>query len=269
MDAPDPLTGHSYLLHTPHDFEGTRGLTCVEKRSCYLRPNLPTVGLQASVTLCAVVRFTCLDLHKCAQRSPLIYPANRIRSDGRPRRILCYKMGSIDSGPWCWDATTQAASDDPPSQRRGGRGVLSFSFKVRVRQGRVTLPCESLGGVRVPNTTSPFRSVRPEYSMSIYTIYLPSRALNSRGKNHQRLLVHRGKTFLMSLDLSRARHLQVVSMKPFHLFLRVLHTFVWFPSIVVLRAPFPFYKIPNRFHCFIPSSNLSGVGNDLALHNPF
>jgi len=27
VDAPDPLTGHSYLLHALHDFVGTRGLT--------------------------------------------------------------------------------------------------------------------------------------------------------------------------------------------------------------------------------------------------
>ena len=60
-------------------------------------------------------------------------------------------MCSIDSGLWCWDATTQAAGDDAPSQRRGWRGVLSFSFEVRVRQGRVTLPCKSLRGVRAPN----------------------------------------------------------------------------------------------------------------------
>jgi len=30
MDAPDPLTGHSYLLHTLHDLVGTRGLTFVQ-----------------------------------------------------------------------------------------------------------------------------------------------------------------------------------------------------------------------------------------------
>jgi len=71
-------------------------------------------------------------------------------------------MCSIDSGLWCWDATTQAASDDAPSQRRGWRGVLSFSFEVRMRQGRVTLPRKSLRGVRAPNTSSPLRSVRPE-----------------------------------------------------------------------------------------------------------
>jgi len=29
MDARDPLTGHSYLLHTLHDLVGTRGLSFV------------------------------------------------------------------------------------------------------------------------------------------------------------------------------------------------------------------------------------------------
>ena len=86
--------------------------------------------------------------------SPLIYPANRTRSDRRPRRIRCYKMCSIDSGLWCWDATTDAVSDDGPSQRRGWWGVFSFSFEVRVRQGRVTLPCKSSRGVRAPNSMS-------------------------------------------------------------------------------------------------------------------
>jgi len=61
-------------------------------------------------------------------------------------------MCSIASGVWCWDATTQAASDDVPTQHRGWSGVLSFSFKVRVCQGRVTLPCKSSQGVRAPNT---------------------------------------------------------------------------------------------------------------------
>ena len=76
-------------------------------------------------------------------------------------------MCFIDSGLWCRDTTTQAASDDTLFQRRGWRGVLSFSFEVGVRQGRVTWPCKSLPGVRSPNMSSPLRSVRPEYSMSI------------------------------------------------------------------------------------------------------
>jgi len=89
------------------------------------------------------------------------------------------------------------------------------------------------------------------------------------GKNHQSLLAHQWKTFLMLLDLSGARHLRVPCMKPFHLFLRVLHTFAWFPSIFVLRAAFPFYKIPKLLHRFIPFPNISCVGDDLTLDNPF
>jgi len=30
VDSPDPLTGHSYLLRTLHDFVGTSGLTFVQ-----------------------------------------------------------------------------------------------------------------------------------------------------------------------------------------------------------------------------------------------
>jgi len=166
VDSPDPLIGHNYRLHTLHDFVGTRGLTFV--RIVLLPSTHPSDCLSSSV--CNFMRrrpIHLLPLAYGARRSPLIYPANRTRSDGRPRRIWCYKMCSIDSGLWCWDATTQAASDDALSQRRGWRGVLSFSFKVRMRQGRVTLPCKSLRGVRAPNTSSPLRSVRPEYSMSI------------------------------------------------------------------------------------------------------
>jgi len=131
------------------------------------------------------------------------------------------------------------------------------------------LPCKSLRGVRAPNTSSPLRSVRPEYSMSIIQTIFPSRAPHSRGKNHRRLLVHRWKTFLMSLDLFLARHLRVFSMKPFHLFRRILHTLGWLPSILILRAAFPFHKIPQLFHLFIPSSNLSRVRNDLTIDDPF
>jgi len=155
VDAPDPLTGHSYLLHTPHAFVpvGTRGLTCVQH--VLLPSTQPSDCLSSSV--CNLMRRRPIHLPPLAsdaRRSPLICPANRIRSDGRPRRIRCYKMGSIDNGLWCWDATTQAASDDAPSQRWGWRGVLSFSFKVRRRQGRLTFPCKSLRGVRAPNKSA-------------------------------------------------------------------------------------------------------------------
>jgi len=66
VDAPNPLTGHSYLLHTLYVFVGTRGLTSC-KMSRFFRPTLPTVCLQVSVTLWAAVWFTCLHLHKVAK----------------------------------------------------------------------------------------------------------------------------------------------------------------------------------------------------------
>ena len=139
VNAPNPLTGHSYLLHTLHVFVGTRGLSFVQ--------NVPLPSTlwsdNLSLSVCNLMR--CYPMHLLppahgARRSPLIYPANRIRLDRQPRRILCYKMYFNNSGLWCWDATTQAASDDAPSQRRGRRGVLSLFFKVRAHQGRVTLP---------------------------------------------------------------------------------------------------------------------------------
>jgi len=178
-------------------------------------------------------------------------------------------MCFADSRLWCWDATTQAASEDAPSQHRGRRRVLSFSFKVGLHQGRVALPCTSLRGVRAPNTSSPLRTVRPEYSVSIIQFFHPFRVLHSRGKNHRRFPVHQWKTFLMLLDLSGARHLRVLSMKPFHIFLRVPHSSRWLPSILLLRAAFLFYKIPKLFHRFIPSSIPSRVGNDITLDYSF
>jgi len=177
-------------------------------------------------------------------------------------------MCSIDSGVWCWDATTQAASDAARSQRWGWRGLLSFSFEVGVRQGRVTLPWKCLRGVRAANSSFPLRSVLPEYSMSIIHFLYLFRALHRTGKNHPRSLVHRWKTDLMSLDLSRARHLRVLSMKSLHLFLRILHPCRGFPSIFIFGPAFPFHKIPKLFHQLILASNLSRVRNDLALNDP-
>jgi len=99
-----------------------------------------------------------LTLAHGAPRSPSIDPANRIRSQRRPLLIQYYKVSSNDSGLWCWDATTQAASDDAPSQLRGCRVLLPFFFKVCVRQGRVTLSQKSSLEVRAPNTYVPFLS---------------------------------------------------------------------------------------------------------------
>jgi len=129
VDSPDPLSGHSYLLHTVHVFVGTWGLTFVQNVRL---PSYSSDSLSSSV--CNLMRRYPIPLKppaSGARRSPLINPANRIRSDRWPRRIRCDKMCSIDSGLCCWDTTTQVASNDEPSQRRGWRGVLSFSFEVR------------------------------------------------------------------------------------------------------------------------------------------
>jgi len=142
VDSPDPLTGYSNLLHTLRVFVGKRGLTCMQ--------NVPVRSTHASdfpsSSFCNLMRrcpIHLLPLAYGARMSLLTYPANRIRSVGRPRCIPCYKMCSNDSGLWCWDATTQVASDDSRFQRRSWRGVLSFFFEVRARQGRVTLSQKS------------------------------------------------------------------------------------------------------------------------------
>jgi len=154
LESPAPVTGHSYLLRTLCLFVGKRGLTFME--------NVPLPSSHSphdlSSSVCNLMRHCPIHLRLLAygaRMSPLIYPANRIRLDGRPRRIQCYRMCSSDSGLWCRDPTTQAASDDLPSKRWGWRGVLSLFFKVRVHQGRVTLSQKSLWGVHAPNTSSP------------------------------------------------------------------------------------------------------------------
>jgi len=126
VDAPDPLTGHSYLVHTLQVFVGTRGLRFVRNVP------LPTANSPhcLSLSVCSFMRRRPIALHlpaSVARRSPHIDPGNRVRSDGRPRRIRCYRMCSIARGPWCW----QAARDDVASQGGGWRGVLSFSCEVR------------------------------------------------------------------------------------------------------------------------------------------
>jgi len=121
--------------------------------SRYIYPTLPPVCLQVSVTLCAVVRFTSFSLHKVSKGLPsYILRTGSGRTDGRDvyvilRCVLLIVVFGV--------GTAQAASDDAPSQRQGWRGVLSFSFEVGVRQGRVTLPYKFLPGVRAPNTSSP------------------------------------------------------------------------------------------------------------------
>ena len=69
VDSPDPLTGHSILLHTLRAFVGKRGLTIV-RTSRYFRPTSTMWCLWISVTLCASLRFTCFHLHKVSEGLP-------------------------------------------------------------------------------------------------------------------------------------------------------------------------------------------------------
>jgi len=69
VDAPNPLTGHSCLLHTLHVVVGTRGLTFVQNVPLP-STHLPTVCLQVSVTICAVVRFSPRYLHRLREGLP-------------------------------------------------------------------------------------------------------------------------------------------------------------------------------------------------------
>jgi len=139
VNAPDPLTGHSYHLHNLQVFVGTGGLTFVQDDPL---PSTPSSDHLTSSVFNLIRRppIHLLPPASAARRSPRIYPTNRIPWHRWPWRIWYYKMCSMDCVLWCWDATTQVASDDAPSQRRLWRGVLSFSVEVRACQDRVTLP---------------------------------------------------------------------------------------------------------------------------------
>jgi len=124
----------SYLLV----FVGKRGLTCMQ--ILLLPPTCFADSLSSSVyNHMHRLPIDMLPLIHGAWRSPLIYPPNRARSDGRPRPIRCHRMCSQYSGLWYWDASNKAANDAALSQRRGWRRVLSSFFEVHACQGRVTL----------------------------------------------------------------------------------------------------------------------------------
>ena len=82
VDSPDPLTGHSILLHTLLTFVGKRGLTILGT-SRYFRPTSTIWCLWISVTLCASVQFTCVHLHKVPEDHPsYILQTGSGRKDG-------------------------------------------------------------------------------------------------------------------------------------------------------------------------------------------
>ena len=80
QDSPDPVTGHSSLLHTLHLFGLPRGLTCMQP---VLLPstNSPHCRSSSECSLMHHHPLRLLPLASGARRSPLIYVANGIRSD--------------------------------------------------------------------------------------------------------------------------------------------------------------------------------------------
>jgi len=83
VNSPDPLTWHSDLLHTLPFFVAKRGLSCMQ--------NVPLPLTHSSdcrsSSVCNLMRCGPIHLPPLAYgalRPPLIYPANRIRSDRWP-----------------------------------------------------------------------------------------------------------------------------------------------------------------------------------------
>jgi len=135
VDAPDPLTGHSYLLHTLHDFVGTRGLTFV--RNVPLLPTYASDCLSSSVcNLMRCLPIPLLPLASGVRRSPLIYPANRIRrTDGRD------VYGVIRCVPFIvvFGVGTQLPRQ-PVMTRRPNAGAASAK-KISLRYFHFSAPC--------------------------------------------------------------------------------------------------------------------------------
>jgi len=132
VDAPNPLTGHSYLLHTLHVFVGTRGLLSC-KTSRYLRPTLPTVCLHMSVTSCAVVRFTCIHLYKV----PEGLPSYTLRT-GSGRTHCRDVYGVIRCLPWIVVfGVGMQLSRRPVEVRRANAGAGGGCYLFPLKFGRV------------------------------------------------------------------------------------------------------------------------------------
>ena len=74
--------------------------------------------------------------------------------------------------------------------------MFSLFVEISAHQRRGTRLAESLRGVRGPNTGTPLRSLRPEYSMSIIQSHFGFMLHIVGVKNQRRLLVHRWKTVL-------------------------------------------------------------------------
>jgi len=134
LELPAPVTRHSYLLRTLRLLVGKRGLTFMQN---VLLPSSHCPD-DLSSSVCNLMRHCpiyLLPLAYGAQRSPLTYPANRIRLDRQPQHIRCYKMCSSDSGLWYGEATTQGPVTRCPNAGAGGGCYLCASKFMCIKVG--------------------------------------------------------------------------------------------------------------------------------------
>jgi len=97
VDSPDPVTGHSYLLHTLRAFVGNRGSACMLNVRLYLTHLSDCLSACVCNLMCHRPVNLILPAYG-ARQSPLVYPANRNQADGRLGGIHCYQMSSNPSG---------------------------------------------------------------------------------------------------------------------------------------------------------------------------
>ena len=117
------------------------------------------------------------------------------------------------------------------------------------------------------NTSSLHLSFVPNTFLTIIHSTVPLWALYDRCKNHESLLSHLLKTFLILLNQVWLRHSWVFPLKIFHNFPGIYQPLQWFTGILIIWAFCPFYKVTEFFKLRIYSSNLSRIGNDFTLHD--
>jgi len=123
----------SFILYTTLEARGDNPWC---KTSRYLQPTLPTVCLRVSVTLCAIVRFTCFHLHKVPDGLPSYsLRAGSTRTDGRDiyGAIGCLAVIAV---PGVGTQLPRGPVMTRPPNAGAGGGCYLFPLKfVRVKEG--------------------------------------------------------------------------------------------------------------------------------------
>jgi len=104
--------------------------------SRYLQPTLPPVCLQVSVTICAVVRFTCLDLHIVPGGLPSsTLPTGSGQMDGREVYSIIRRVPMIVFFGVGTQLSSQPVMSRRPNRGAGGQCNLYSLMFVRVNVG--------------------------------------------------------------------------------------------------------------------------------------